>query len=119
MSTMLSSITGFHVHIYFEYDAADAARSLCTKAAELFGVAMGHAHARAVGPHPMPSCQLDCSPEQFGRLLPWLMENRGDLIVFCHAQSGDHLTDHTRNTFWLGEPQTLNLEMFGQISQTH
>jgi len=108
----MSSITGFHAHIYFEQEAAEAARNLCKQAAELFGVDMGHVHLRPVGPHPMPSCQLDCSPEQFGKLLPWMMENRNDLIVFCHAQSGDHLKDHTRNTFWLGGSQALNLEMF-------
>ncbi|WP_282093386.1 DOPA 4,5-dioxygenase family protein [Epibacterium ulvae] len=112
MSTTQSTITGFHAHIYFEQSSTEAARTLCEQAAERFGVAMGQLHTRPVGPHPMPSCQLDCSPQKFGELLPWLLENRGDLIVFCHAQSGDHLTDHTRNIFWLGEVQSLNLEMF-------
>ncbi len=116
MSITHSSITGFHAHIYFEPSSLEVARTLCRRAVERFGVAMGHAHTRPVGPHPMPSCQLECSPEQFGRLLPWLMENRGDLSVFCHAQSGDHLNDHTRNTFWLGDAQSLNLEMFGVFS---
>lgn len=112
MSVTQSTITGFHAHVYFEPTSAEAAHSLCRQAAELFGVDMGRAHSRPVGPHSMPSCQLDCSPEQFGKLLPWLMENRGDLIVFCHGKSDDHLLDHTRNAFWLGEAQTLNLTMF-------
>lgn len=117
MSTKLSSITGFHAHIYFDQSSAEEARILCSQAAKLFGVEMGHLHTRPVGPHPAPSCQLDCSLEQFAELLPWIMENRGSLTVFCHAKTDDHLKDHTHNTFWLGAPQALKLEMFGQIRQ--
>ncbi len=111
MSTTLE-ITGFHAHVYFDETSIDAAHALCKEAAEVFDLDLGRLHTRPIGPHPAPSCQLDCSVEQFGALLPWLMAHRGELTVFCHGQSGDHLADHTRNTFWLGAPQDLNLAMF-------
>jgi DOPA 4,5-dioxygenase len=107
-----TTISGFHAHIYFDETSIEAATALCKNAATNFGVKMGHVHQHPIGPHPLPSCQLTCLPQQFGNLLPWLMENRGDLIVFCHGQTGNHLEDHTRNTFWLGEEISLNLKMF-------
>ncbi len=108
-----AEITGFHAHVYFDEGSYEAARQLCEDAAARFGVDLGHMHPQAIGPHPAPSCQLDCNVEQFGKLLPWLISNRGDLTVFCHATSGDHLKDHTDNTFWLGDKQDLNLSIFG------
>ena len=104
---------GFHAHIYFDETSAEAAMALCKTAATKFGVKMGHMHERPIGPHPMPSCQLTCSPQQFAALLPWLMLHRGNMSVLCHGQTGNHLEDHTRNSFWLGEAVDLNLAVFG------
>lgn len=105
-------ITGFHAHVYFDETSIDEAETLCREAVDLFGVVMGRVHPKPIGPHPAPSCQLGCSTEQFGKLLPWLITNRGDLTVLCHAMSGDHLIDHTQNAFWLGNQTDLNLTMF-------
>lgn len=107
-----AEITGFHAHVYFDQNSCQVARQLCQDAAERFGVALGRMHMQPIGPHPAPSCQLDCSAEQFGKLLPWLLMNRGNLTVFCHALSDDPLTDHTRHTFWLGDRHELNLALF-------
>ncbi len=106
------NINGFHAHVYFDDTSKDAAADLCEQAAKLFGVDLGRMHMRPIGPHPMPSCQLDCTNEEFSALLPWLLGNRGDLSILCHAKSSDHLADHTRNAFWLGEPQRLDLSLF-------
>ena len=105
-------IIGFHAHVYFDLDQVEQARNLCERAAQQFDIRAGRVLTRPVGPHPMPSCQLSANPTNFGRLLPWLIENRQTLTVFCHAITGDDLEDHTRNVFWLGEPQALNLSMF-------
>lgn len=111
-SATTHSVNGFHAHVYFDDASQDAAAALCNQAAKLFDVELGQMHVRPIGPHPMPSCQLDCTNEKFCALLPWLMENRGDLSILCHAKTTNHLHDHTRNAFWLGEPQTLDLRLF-------
>lgn len=105
-------INGFHAHVYFDNTSMDAAAKLCEQAAQRFGVDLGRMHTRPIGPHPMPSCQLDCTNEQFSALLPWLIGNRGDLSILCHGKSSNHLADHTRNAFWLGEPHSLGLSLF-------
>ena len=74
---------------------------------------MGRVHQRNVGPHPMWSCQLGCSPDQFANVLPWLALNRDELIVFAHPETGDHLADHRDHGIWLGTGLDLDLSIFG------
>ena len=106
------SITGWHAHIYFDAATKSAATALCEAAADRFGVTMGRMHDKPVGPHPMGSCQLSVPPDTFAEVIPWLALNRGELTVFAHAESGDHLADHTRHVLWLGESMPLDLTIF-------
>ena len=108
----MTEIVGYHAHVYFDANTVDQARAICAKAAELFGVEMGRVHERAVGPHPMWSCQLAASNAQFSDLLPWLVLNRGDLIVFSHPETGDALIDHRDHGIWLGTGLDSNLSIF-------
>ena len=109
----IDQITGYHAHVYFDAATIEQARSLCEQAVGLFGVGMGRMHEKAVGPHPMWSCQLAASAEQFSRLLPWLALTRGGLIVFAHPESGDELADHRDHGIWLGTGLELDLSIFG------
>jgi DOPA 4,5-dioxygenase len=105
-------ITGYHAHVYFDAQTTAQATKLCQDAADLFQVDMGRIHERPVGPHPMFSCQLGCTPDQFAKLLPWLALNRGGFIIFCHPETGDHLADHSKHVIWLGEAQPIDLSIF-------
>lgn len=109
----INSITGYHAHVYFNGDSLEVARSLCHRAAELFGVKMGRVHEKAVGPHPMWSCQLGATPDQFAQLLPWLALNRQGLVVFAHPETGNELEDHRDHGIWLGTGLALDLTVFG------
>ncbi|NVK14869.1 MAG: DOPA 4,5-dioxygenase family protein [Rhodobacteraceae bacterium] len=106
------SISGYHAHIYFDAATVDQARNLCQKAAEIFGAEMGRIHEKNVGPHPMWSCQLAATPEQFAGLLPWLSLNRNGLIIFAHPETGDELADHRDHGIWLGTGLELDLSIF-------
>lgn len=108
----IETIRGYHAHVYFEAESLEIAKALCTKAAELFGVKMGHLHERPVGPHPMGSCQLGATPAQFSQLLPWLALNRQGLIIFAHPETGQELADHRDHGIWLGTGLTLDLSIF-------
>lgn len=108
-----SSITGYHAHIYFDETTVEQARTLCRYAADQFGVQMGRMHEKNAGPHPMWSCQLAATPEQFAGLLPWLALNRQGLIVFAHPETGDELADHRDHGIWLGTGLALDLSIFG------
>lgn len=108
-----AAITGYHAHVYFDADTATQARALCEASAARFDLVMGRVHERAVGPHPMWSCQLACSPTVFAELLPWLALNRNGLIVFAHPETGDDLADHRDHGIWLGTGLALDLSLFG------
>ena len=105
-------ITGYHAHVYFDADTVETARALCEAARDRFGVVMGRVHEKPVGPHPMFSCQLAASVEQFGVLLPWLALNRDGLIVFAHPGTGGGLADHRDHGIWLGTGLPLELSIF-------
>jgi DOPA 4,5-dioxygenase len=107
-----TTIQGYHAHVYFNADSVAQARTLCETAATDFGVQMGRIHERPVGPHPMGSCQLAATPQQFAQLLPWLALNRGDLIVFAHPETGQELEDHRDHGIWLGTGLELDLSIF-------
>jgi DOPA 4,5-dioxygenase len=38
-----------------------------------------------------------------------LVEHRGGLTVFAHAESGDAKKDHIEHVLWLGPSEPLNL----------
>lgn len=105
-------IKSYHAHVYFDEATADQARALCEMAARHFDVVQGRMHAKPIGPHPMGSCQLGCSPLVFADLLPWLALNRDGLVIFAHPETGDHLADHRDHAIWLGGYLPLDLSLF-------
>lgn len=116
----ISLITGYHAHVYFDESTCDAMRSarcayrataLCEEAGKLFSVKVGRVHRKPVGPHPFWSCQLAFERERHADLLSWLALNRKGLIVLIHPLTGNDLKDHTDYASWMGEPQTLNLDV--------
>lgn len=107
------TITGWHAHVYFDADEADAARIFCETARDALGVRMGRVHSAPVGPHPRGSCQLTIPPELFAAAIGWLVLNRGRFTVFVHAETGDDLADHSRHVLWLGASEPLDLSIFG------
>ena len=108
----MSTITGYHAHVYFDAAEHDRAERLCEAARKAFGVAVGRLHDAPVGPHPRGSCQLTIGKAQFTDVVSWLVLNRRGLTVFTHAQTGNALKDHTDHVIWLGPSETLELSQF-------
>jgi aromatic ring-cleaving dioxygenase len=107
----MSTIRGFHAHVYFDTDTRDIAERIYETLARDFGLELGRIHDDAVGPHTKPMFQVDIEPEQFATVVPWLMINRGGLSVFVHPRTDDHLADHETHPLWMGEPLAIDLEM--------
>jgi aromatic ring-cleaving dioxygenase len=105
----MTSITGYHAHVYFDAASREQAQALCDAAGRSLQLIVGRMHDKPVGPHPRGSCQLAFEPELLGRVIPWLLENRNGLTVFAHANTGDDLKDHTEHVLWLGPSETLDL----------
>jgi aromatic ring-cleaving dioxygenase len=87
----MGAITGYHAHVYYDASTREQALALCQEAGQRFGIKVGRMHDNPVGPHPRGSCQLTVPAEQFGAVIPWLIEHRNGLTVFTHAESGNAL----------------------------
>lgn len=111
----ISTIRGWHAHVYFEPDQLDRACAVCEAARDRFGIQMGRMHVDPVGPHPTGSCQLTVPPEKFSDVTSWLALNRDGLTVFTHAETGDVMADHTQHVVWLGESQALRIDVLRDL----
>jgi DOPA 4,5-dioxygenase len=108
-----ATIAGYHAHIY--YDPAttrDAAGHLREEIGARFPqTRIGSWHDEPVGPHGVAMYQVVFAVDDFPRLVPWLMLNRGELNVLVHPETGDAYADHTAHALWLGAPQPLRTEI--------
>jgi len=107
----------YHAHIYFDQNTRAKAWTLREQSAEQFDLTVGRFHEKPVGPHSCWSFQVVFNAADFERYIPWLDKNRQGLTVLVHGLTGDHLKDHTDYAYWLGEPQVLDLSIFGVDSQ--
>ena len=100
----IDTIQSYHAHIYFEgAEERRIAEILREEIAQRFTVRIGRWHDRLVGPHTRPMYQLAFLPEEFPRLVPWLMINRRGLAVLIHPNTGRPKSDHLTHALWLGE----------------
>ena len=85
----------WHAHVYFDADQVGEARSLCEAMRDAFGIRMGSVHSDPIGPHPRGSCQITIPHGLIADGLWWLLQHRGRLTVFVHANTGDDSTGAT------------------------
>jgi DOPA 4,5-dioxygenase len=52
------------------------------------------------------------APEEFGRIVPWLMLHRDGLTILVHPSTGDSRADHLERSLWLGEVLALREQHF-------
>jgi DOPA 4,5-dioxygenase len=85
-----ASLKGYHAHIYYDpaTTRAKAARLRQGLGAAFPAATLGSWHDEAVGPHTVAMYQVAFAVEDFARLVPWLMLNRGDLDVLVHPLAG-------------------------------
>jgi DOPA 4,5-dioxygenase len=113
-----AQITGFHAHIYFDTTSREAAARVREGLGGKFEVQLGRWHDKPIGPHPKAMYQVVFLPEQFGKVVPWLMLNREGLDILVHPSTGDDVGDHTDRSLWLGEKLELNIESLRGIGTT-
>lgn len=109
---MPAAITGYHVHVYYDPTSRDRAARV-RAGLEQFNVRLGRWHDQPVGPHPQGMYQVAFLPEEFPRIVPWLMLNRDGLDVLVHPETGDDVADHTMHAMWLGQKLELDIAKLG------
>ncbi|AFY31093.1 DOPA 4,5-dioxygenase family protein [Calothrix sp. PCC 7507] len=110
MEKDIIKITGFHAHVYFDPMSREAATRIREGLDTKFDVRLGRWHDQPVGPHPKAMYQVAFLPNQFDKVVPWLMLNREGLVILVHPETGNDVADHTDNSLWLGEKLELNID---------
>ena len=96
-------IVGYHAHVYYDpMTTRPAAQRIAEAVAGKFAVEIGGMFDQPGGPHPVANLQIIFAPDEFARLVPWLMLNRDGLDVLVHPLSDDAARDHDSDGLWLG-----------------
>lgn len=111
-------IAGFHAHIYFEPASRDAAARIREGLSTRFEVQLGRWHDKPIGPHPKAMYQVAFLPNQFGKVVPWLMLNHEGLDILIHPETGDDVGDHADRSLWIGEKLELDIEFLQRPRKT-
>jgi DOPA 4,5-dioxygenase len=119
MKDNTSEIKNFHAHVYFDPATRDAAARVRDGLAERFEVELGRWHDKPIGPHPKSMYQVKFSPEEFGKLVPWLMLHHEALDVLIHPSTGEDVEDHTNRALWLGKKLELNIDVLRRFTVTN
>ena len=102
---------GYHAHIYYDPGKTRATAELvCAGIGEKFQVEFDGFRDGPVGPHPIANVLVVFKPDQFERVVPWLMLNRGGLDVLVHPLTDNAVDDHSLYAIWLGNPVELRLD---------
>ncbi len=102
-------VRGYHAHVYYNPRTRSEAERLRQGIAARFSVELGRWRDEPVGPHPVSMYQVAFAPDQFARIVPWLMLNRSGLDILIHPRTGDSYADHAAHAAWLGARLPLRL----------
>ena len=80
-------ISGYHAHVYYDPDTKPMAERVREGLGVRFDVVLGRWHDEPVGPHPQSMYQVTFAPDEFARVVPWLMLNREGLDVLVHPNT--------------------------------
>ncbi len=110
----MSTIEGWHAHIYYAPETKGAAAALRDMLGERFQITLGRMHDVPVGPHPQAMFQIAFGPGEFPAVVPWLALNRQGLAVLVHPETGDALADHRDHAIWMGAVLPLKLDVLSR-----
>jgi aromatic ring-cleaving dioxygenase len=102
------TIKGYHAHIYYDPARTRDTAARVRQGLTAFNVQLGSWHDEAVGPHLDAMYQAVFSPDEFAKVVPWLMLHREGLSILVHPSTGDGYGDHMERSLWLGERLKLN-----------
>jgi aromatic ring-cleaving dioxygenase len=136
-------ILSWHVHIIYRIDLQeqlDTALSLRNLSAEVFQEYLGsdpecpgrydwgrlcliddHDFVNESGPGPFPvgEWSMFVPIGYYGLVVPWFLQNHGELSMLVHPNTGFEYEDHSIWASWTGEAWPLNLAIFTEGEQTN
>ena len=108
----VDAIKNYHAHLYYDAKNMPEAQQLAHMINQAYSVSIGTFHRKPIGPHPVWSCQITVTPDLLGEVIAYLLIHHGTIDVFIHANTDNHLLDHTQHVMWVGKSYALNLSIF-------
>lgn len=78
-----------------------------------------HAMDDTIGPFPIGEFSMWFSNSHFNLVMTYFVQNRGELSVLFHPNTGCEYEDHSSWAIWVGEPFPLKMSIFTQNQQTN
>ena len=107
----MTEIRGYHAHVYYDPTTRPIAERLRETLIGNFAVEPGAFSDEPIGPHPISQFSVIFRPEEFQKVVPWLMLNREALDVLIHPLTESSYDDHSKNALWLGTPVPMKLDI--------
>jgi len=107
----MTEVKGYHAHVYYDQATRPVAERLRGTIMDRFTVEPGAFSDEPMGPHPISQFSVIFRPEEFQKVVPWLMLNREGLDVLVHPLTESSYDDHSKNALWLGTPVPMRLEV--------
>jgi DOPA 4,5-dioxygenase len=105
----------YHAHVYWQNEAERQIslelRPILTK----LECGLGRIMEQPIGPHPLPSYQINYSTKEQVQIETLLAES--GLNVLLHEDTGDDMRDHTEGARWLGNKLKLDLEWLKEYTR--
>ena len=108
---LMTELKGYHAHVYYDPDTRPIAERLRETIISRFAVKPGAFSDEPIGPHPISQFSVIFEADEFQKIVPWLMLNRGGLDVLVHPLTESSYDDHSKNALWLGTPVPMRLEI--------
>ena len=102
---------GYHAHIYYDPQTRGTAERVCAAVSDKFAVEIESFRDEPRGPHPISNALVIFKPEEFARVVPYLMLNRDGLDVLVHPLTESSYNDHSINALWIGTPVPMKLDI--------
>jgi aromatic ring-cleaving dioxygenase len=114
----VTELKGYHAHVYYDPATRPTAERLRDTILGRFAVKPGAFSDEPIGPHPISQFSVIFEPEEFQKIVPWLMLNREGLDVLVHPLTESSYDDHSKNALWLGTPVPMRLEILRPTYRT-
>ena len=98
----------YHAHVYWHNEDQQRLSLKLREHLAALGCGLGRIMDRPIGPHPLPSYQVNYSSENSAAVESLLA--RAGLDILLHEDTGDDMRDHTEGARWLGQTLKLDLE---------
>lgn len=97
----------YHAHVYWQNESQHSEALHLRSMLVSLGCGVGTMHDKPIGPHPLPSYQVNYNSDNANIVECALAGTK--LNILLHDDTGDDMRDHTVGARWIGNKLKLDL----------